>query len=538
MGSPLSNLFAESYDPAVDKEPVDPYDKPLTPDDYRRAQEAYLRNRTEGFKTGPYRDNARVADEPNMFGSLADLLGRAATAITGKDPSEARRDASSLLGNLPFTGTGMSAEEGKSDLRQGDYPGAVVNLGSTLADIFPLGHAAAAVAKPAILHAIPNLFRKPAIEDAARGVDPADIWKQWGWEKYRPAGWSGIQYRGDQWITETPDVGIKFRDDVAARPGYDTLPARRTELTKAEVNPDQPLLPFAEGHLDPTPPMHRAPKTNELWEVRPAIQSERSTYPKGTVQEFVEHPALFNEPGLEEIASVPMTMRHSNISGDPNVGGMFWPPTDARPTGHIAVKHTSRDPLGVTIHEIGHKAQSMADMPGGYNPKTPGATGLGVDQRNKVYAAKAAHENAINKRTADYWRAEDEWLAANPEPLPGQPGLSETPERLKLKNFNKQWALDNPDLQADIDRKYLIPKDMEDISSWDPAQLAYWTEGGEVSARNMSKRAKMSLLDLANVRPEATEEVPRFLQWDNYYPRPQPRQPFKDPETPWKNEGK
>ena len=112
---------------------------------------------------------------------------------------------------------------------------------------------------------------------------------------------------------------------------------------------------------------------------------------------------------------------------------------------------------------------------------------------------------------------------------------AETPEHIKLNNFNRQWALDNPSMQEDIDKKYLLPKDMSgvgDINDWDVKRLGYHTEGGETSARNMSKRAKMSLRDLNNTRPELTEDVPRFLQWDHYYPRPPEVKPFKAPEKP------
>jgi len=476
--------------------------------------------------------------DPYLSESIADLMAKAASGISGKPYGEALRDSQSLVGLVPGVNAGADTNEGMGDIEQGDYASGALNLASAFSDAVPGGHAAAgavsSVLKPAILHMVPNLFKRAALEDAARGVNPDDIWKQWGWEKYRPAGWNGANYRDEQWITETPDVGAKLRTDVdTSDDGVGKLPLRREQLTKGEQpDPDQPFLPFGVD-FSPTKPLYRAPLTNEMWEMKPNDYSSLHAYPKPKVPDFVDHPALFNEPGLEEIFSTPM-FRPSGplMSGSTPAAGVFNIPTSLNPKGSVVARAGGHDELGTTIHEIGHKTQNMFDMPGGFSPSSPGAAQAGRNVRDDVYGALSRHEAAINQRTQDYWAAEDAWLKTIPEDMRA---TAETPEHIKLRNFNKQWALDNPSMQNDIDKKYLLPEGMRDygeINNWNSEGLGYWTEGGETSARNMSTRAKMSLRDLNNTRPELTEDVPRFLQWDNYYQRPPPVKPFKAPEKP------
>ena len=475
---------------------------------------------------------------PYVSENIADLMAKAIHGISGKPYEEALADSKMTVGLVPGVNAGADTNEGMGDIEQSDYASGALNLASAFSDAVPGGHAAAgavsSVLKPAILHMVPNLFKRAALEDAARGVDPDSIWKQWGWEKYRPAGWNGTTYRDEQWITETPDVGAKLRTDVdTSGDGVGKLPLRREQLTKTEVDPAQLTLPFYNQDLARTSPLYRAPLTNEMWEMKPNDYSSLSAYPKPKVPDFVDHPALFNEPGLEEIFSTPM-FRPSGplMSGNTSAAGVFNIPTSLNPKGSVVVKTPGHDELGTTIHEIQHKAQNMFDMPGGFSPSAPGAAQMGRDVRDDVYATLSRYEKAINQRTQDYWAAEDAWLKTIPEDARA---TAEAPEHIRLKGFNRQWALDNPGLQMDLDRKWQLPKNMQDIgdiNSFDTNYLGYHAEGGETAARNATRRAKMSLRDLNNTRPELTEDVPRFLQWDNYYQRPPAVKPFKEPEKP------
>jgi hypothetical protein len=384
--------------------------------------------------------------------------------------------------------------------------------------------------KGAILHAVPNLFRKPALEDAARGVGADAIWKNWGWEKFRDAGWTGIQYRPDQWWTETPDTAAKLRDTLEKSLAGEPLPDRASrQLFPAEKDPAQLELPLPlQRYQEESPALHRAPKVEELHELRPTHLSSLHAYPEGTTEDYLQHSALFNEPGLGEIAGTPMFLREEPPAGDPNFAAVFYPPTATRRTGAIQVRTTGKDPVGSAIHEIGHKAQSMFDFPQGFNPADATAASRGLLTRSKVYQAIRDREDAANLRDRAYWKAEEDWLATNPDP---------EDKSFSLTKFKEQWARENPELQAKIDRAYELPSDMSSIlrvNNWQLPSLAYQTTGGEVAARNMAKRAKMSLKDLANTRPGLTEDVPRFLQWDTYKRPLPPRQPFKEPETPWR----
>ncbi|RPJ83208.1 MAG: hypothetical protein EHM13_08000, partial [Acidobacteria bacterium] len=426
--------------------------------------------------------------EPYVSETLADMMAKGINAFSHKPYQEALADSKTLVGLLPGVNAGADTNTGLGEIEQGNYASGALDLASSFADAIPGGHAAAAAAKPAILIGLPNLFRKAALEDAARGVDPDSIWKQWGWEQQRPAGWNGINYRDEQWVREIPDTNAKLRTDVATTAdGVGKMPQRRMELGPAESDPNQPLLPFRDRDIEPTEPLIRATKPGD-YDMKPDNLMSLFRTPKGRVDTFLDHPALFNEPGLEEIARTPMTMPSGGLS--PNVAGQFSIPTAGNPIGGVTVKMPGHDPLGTTIHELGHKAQNMGDMPGGFSPSSPGATSKGLETRNQVYRTLRNHEAAINQRTSDYWKAEEAWFRTHPEDQLG-------PEHLKLSNFNKQWAIDNPELQADISRRWQLPENMREIgkiNDWNTEFLGYMTEGGETSARNMTKRAKMSLL--------------------------------------------
>jgi len=79
---------------------------------------------------------------PSWRDRLADLMGTAANAISGKPYDEARRDSMTLLGLAPGTGSAMAAEDAARAFKQGDYLGAGLNALGAIPDAAPLAKAA------------------------------------------------------------------------------------------------------------------------------------------------------------------------------------------------------------------------------------------------------------------------------------------------------------------------------------------------------------------------------------------------------------
>jgi hypothetical protein len=124
--------------------------------------------------TGTYAENYN----PSWRDRLADLMGGAANAISGKPYDEARRDSMTLLGLAPGTGTGIAAEDMARDFRQGDYKGAALNaLG-----VIPDGGTAV---KAIFLGAASKLADREALQLAKSmaegGASRKDVLQKTGW---------------------------------------------------------------------------------------------------------------------------------------------------------------------------------------------------------------------------------------------------------------------------------------------------------------------------------------------------------------------
>lgn len=115
---------------------------------------------------------------PSFRDRLADLMGGAANAISGKPYDEARRDSMTLLGLAPGTGTGIAAEDMARDFKHGDYKGAALNaLG-----VIPDGGTAA---KAIFLGVGSKLADREALQLAKQmaegGASRKDVLQKTGW---------------------------------------------------------------------------------------------------------------------------------------------------------------------------------------------------------------------------------------------------------------------------------------------------------------------------------------------------------------------
>jgi len=169
--------------------------------------------------------------DPSWRDRLADLMGTAANAISGKPYDEARRDSMTLLGLAPGTGTAMAGEDAVRDLKQGDYVGAGLNALGAIPDAGPFAKAAliGAAAKGGdrgVAKEVADLFdmsAKPNVPqfdlpryEPARGVpqrtqditsDPAVR------EGMLNAIERGKSMGGDQWYNLEP-LRLKFADQL------------------------------------------------------------------------------------------------------------------------------------------------------------------------------------------------------------------------------------------------------------------------------------------------------------------------------------
>ena len=138
---------------------------------------------------------------PSWRDRLADLMGGAANAISGKPYDEARRDSMTLLGAFPGTGTAIAAEDMARDFKHGDYLGAAANA----AGLIPDGGTAA---KAIFLGVGSKLADREALQLAKQmseaGASREDVLRKTGW----------FQQHGD-WKYEIDDS--KAGLDEAAR---------------------------------------------------------------------------------------------------------------------------------------------------------------------------------------------------------------------------------------------------------------------------------------------------------------------------------
>lgn len=130
---------------------------------------------------------------PSWRDRLADAMGGAANAISGKPYPEARRDSMTLMGLAPGTGTVMSAEDAASAAKKGDWKGAGLNALGAIPDGGTLGKAifVGLASKMADRGAL-----KTAQEMLAKGATREQALKDTGW----------FQQHGD-WKTEISDKG-------------------------------------------------------------------------------------------------------------------------------------------------------------------------------------------------------------------------------------------------------------------------------------------------------------------------------------------
>lgn len=135
---------------------------------------------------------------PSWRDRLADLMGGAANAISGKPYDEARRDSMTLLGAFPVTGTAIAAEDAARDFKHGDYLGAGLNAAGAVPDVGP-------GLKAIFLGAASKLADREALQLAKSmteaGASRKDVLQKTGW----------FQQHGD-WKYEIDDSAAKVSD--------------------------------------------------------------------------------------------------------------------------------------------------------------------------------------------------------------------------------------------------------------------------------------------------------------------------------------
>jgi hypothetical protein len=388
----------------------------------------------------------------------------------------------------------------------------------------------------AVLHGMPNLFRKPALEDLAKGVDPAKVWHDWQWE---------LNAKGQPWTETTGAPRMNPDVEQYGTPGTGAkLPPRTSDFPPPEpVDPNQLRLPFdpsEEGGGRITRGQIPTRYDYQPYTMPTPRVPEKHGRPPATVSSFVSNPQLYEQPGLEFLGGIPMRLTEYPLPTSPSAGGLYYPPGGLG-KGRIEVTTANRgggSPVGTVQHELTHAAAQEFGLPQGYNWADKDAAARGAEIRKQITGDKQAFDDAFNKRTADYWRHEDEMLAKHGDYKPEDwderaQRYNPRPGEMSLWEFKQQWGKDHPDLQKILNENAHVSELLERS---DP-NLAYHTSMGEVSARNAAFRdtGGRTPQALRAQRPELTEDVPRRYQWTTDQPpgtviKPEPAASVEEPK--------
>jgi hypothetical protein len=366
----------------------------------------------------------------------------------------------------------------------------------------------------AVIHGMPNLFKKPALEDLAKGVDPDKVWHDWQWEM-NAAG---------QPQTETIGAPKMNESAVHMPSANEYLPPRGSDFEPSNLDQNQPSL-FSEREMaDPGgPPRRNIPMaydpTEPLSPYDPRVTPKHRWRP-GTVSDFIDNPTLYEQPGLEFLGGLPMNMRSGPLPENAGAAGLYHHPTPsqpANPKGRIQVtKKGNPNPVSTTQHELTHAAAQEFGLPQGYSWLSPDAGPKGAQIRAIMEGDNRAYEDVVNQRRADYWRHEDEMfdkygdLKSTDFDESGK--TIYRPGEMSLTDFNKRWGEQNPMMQKILDEG----RNLSDLTGGTSDEmLAYHTSMGEVAARNSALRdtGMWTPQRLRDLRPAKTEDVPRKYQW-------------------------
>jgi len=308
--------------------------------------------------TGTYAENYN----PSWRDRLADLMGGAANAISGKPYDEARRDSMTLLGAFPGTGTAIAAEDAARNLKHGDYVGAGLNAVGVVPDV-------GTGMKAIFLGAASKLADREALQLAKSmaegGASRKDVLQKTGWFKQH----------GD-WKYEIDDTPAKVSD-----------PAARTIKQPAD---DGDLLGYtgkAAGVINHPELYASHPQLREIdasVSLDPTFRGGMFDAPSNTLQAAGKDIADVRDIGLHELQHAAQRAEGFPRGGNPADNTLV---PQAREVGQRAAD----------IHRaIAGNRRAFVDAK--YGPNLEGLEG--VEGRDRLAALQAAY---------------DEWSKANPE---------------------------------------------------------------------------------------------------------------------------